>query len=59
MIMMPYGCSWPSLQLTRHADLWHPTGVPAEVSDALGGRQGSRARAERAEHPGGHGKISR
>ena len=26
MIMMPYGCPWPSPQLTRHADFWHPTG---------------------------------
>jgi hypothetical protein len=29
MIMMPYGCPWPSLQLTGHADLWHPTGFGA------------------------------
>jgi len=25
MIMMPYGCPWPSPQLTGHADFWHPT----------------------------------
>jgi hypothetical protein len=28
MIMMPYGCPWPSPQLTGHADFWHPTGCP-------------------------------
>ena len=26
MIMMPYNQPWPSLQLTGHADFWHPTG---------------------------------
>ena len=26
MIMMPYGCPWPSPQLTGQADFWHPTG---------------------------------
>jgi hypothetical protein len=25
MIMMPYDQPWPSLQLTGHADFWHPT----------------------------------
>ena len=26
MIMMPYDQQWPPLQLTGHADFWHPTG---------------------------------
>jgi hypothetical protein len=26
MLMMPYGCHTSSLQLTGHADFWHPTG---------------------------------
>jgi len=25
-IMMPYGRCWSSLQVTGHADFWHPTG---------------------------------
>jgi hypothetical protein len=27
MIMMPYGRRWSSLQLTGHADFWHPAGT--------------------------------
>ena len=27
MIMMPYGWTWPSPQVTGHADFWHPTGA--------------------------------
>ena len=29
MIMMPYGGAWSSLQLTGHADFWHPTALTA------------------------------
>ena len=32
MIMMPYGSCWSSLQLTGHADFWHPTGPLGELA---------------------------
>jgi len=38
MIMMPYSRCWSSLQLTGHADFWHPTSYPAEIRARLGRR---------------------
>ena len=56
MIMMPYGWTRPSPQVTGHADLWHPTGqrlrpaAPSPVSRDLGKSRALEALAQYGKH---------
>jgi len=46
MIMMPYGSCWSSLQLTGHADFWHPTGPLGELAAEASTESGHLMRSQ-------------